>query len=43
MVTNKTGLININERNKILTNNEITVTETKSYFEVKIPIINLEN
>lgn len=43
VVSNKTGLININERNKILTNNEIIVTETKSYFEVKIPIINLEN
>lgn len=35
----KTGLLNLNERYKLITNKEIQVVETENYFSVKIPIL----
>lgn len=40
--TNK-GLQNINNRNKILINKEIIISKNESSFEIKIPILKLEN
>lgn len=40
--SNNTGLTNINQRNKILLNREISVAKNDADFEVRIPIIILE-
>ena len=42
VVSNNTGLANINLRHKLLINQEITISKNDIFFEVRIPIIILE-